>query len=343
MSSSLNSIIIDTTGFKGNSPLKVRIEGCNSKEDDPYLDVYTQWFSLVPESSIKEDALNTFEVPYTDTVSHVRLTLLPDGGLQQIKCLGTISNDLMLQYDSAKSLTSTALNEEESMTLINTAGETSTSEEKLNSDTETREASISSAQEESSPVADTEGLDPNRPAISYLGVCNNIPMTPSSSQEPNYIQPSSQECKQTPSTFQVSNHTPPASQTPSRASSLEEIEEKNKKTVHSSTIIEKKSTMETLPVCKDKYTPIAPRPVNANDSSTPMEIIEERNKRKAEDDNNASEHKIPRRTKVTDHSSIPRYSDLNRTPSRINLDSNTIYNGPALAKRGRGRPRKNKD
>ncbi|KAI9356660.1 galactose-binding domain-like protein, partial [Pilaira anomala] len=85
---SLNSIIIDTTGFKGISPLQVRVEGCDSKEDDPYLDLYTQWFSLVPKSSIKEDALNTFEVPYTDTVSHVRLTLLPDGGLQQIKCLG---------------------------------------------------------------------------------------------------------------------------------------------------------------------------------------------------------------------------------------------------------------
>ncbi|KAI9364099.1 hypothetical protein BD770DRAFT_469296 [Pilaira anomala] len=47
----LKSLIISTTDFKGNSPLKIRTGGCDSNKDDPYLDGCTRWFSLEPELS----------------------------------------------------------------------------------------------------------------------------------------------------------------------------------------------------------------------------------------------------------------------------------------------------
>lgn len=102
----LNSIVIDSTGFKGNSPLKVRVEGCDTQEDDPYQDVYTQWIPLVALSEIEQDALNTFAVVSEDILTHVRLTVYPDGGLQQIKCFGFIDQNKQLDYSENKMLAS---------------------------------------------------------------------------------------------------------------------------------------------------------------------------------------------------------------------------------------------
>lgn len=105
----LNSIVIDTTGFAGNSPSQIRIEGCNSPEDDPYQDIYTTWIPLVPLSEVRGDDVKTFPVVSNDITSHIRLTLVPDGGLQQVKCFGFIAQEeetKQLDFSPAKLLIS---------------------------------------------------------------------------------------------------------------------------------------------------------------------------------------------------------------------------------------------
>ncbi|KAI7891074.1 galactose-binding domain-like protein [Mucor mucedo] len=84
----LNSIQVDTTGFKGNSPLMIQADGCNSKETNPCNSKNTRWSLLIPESPITDNCVNSFQVSEVTTVTHVRLTVIPDGGIQQIKCIG---------------------------------------------------------------------------------------------------------------------------------------------------------------------------------------------------------------------------------------------------------------
>jgi allantoicase len=84
----IESIIIDTTGFKQNSPQNVFIQGCYSKDVDPHYDSFTSWVCLVPQSSVLPGGETTFYLNVKDPITHIRLHLIPDGGIQQIKVIG---------------------------------------------------------------------------------------------------------------------------------------------------------------------------------------------------------------------------------------------------------------
>lgn len=59
---------------------------------DPYRDPGTQWFDLLEKSTCFPNNQILYSVTSGLTVSHVKLTLFPDGGLQQIQILGTLYN-----------------------------------------------------------------------------------------------------------------------------------------------------------------------------------------------------------------------------------------------------------
>ncbi|CAO3670475.1 unnamed protein product [Rhizopus stolonifer] len=86
----VEGIVLDTTGFKGNFPEHVQIEGCQSDLVDPYRDPGTQWFDLLKKSTCFPNNQILYSVTSGLIVSHVKLTLFPDGGLQQIQILGTL-------------------------------------------------------------------------------------------------------------------------------------------------------------------------------------------------------------------------------------------------------------
>ncbi|GAA5814295.1 hypothetical protein MFLAVUS_007789 [Mucor flavus] len=159
----INSVIIDTTGFRGLSPLKVCVEACNSTKDDPNHDYNVRWYPLIYETSVKEDTLNIFQLSHDDFITHVRMTLIPDGGIQQIQCIGTIPNGIKLNYvDGLSSSLADKASEEKPK---------SNSQEVLKKD-------------ESSTCTVSEELNFDLPTVSSLGVCNNnLALTPPSSQE----------------------------------------------------------------------------------------------------------------------------------------------------------------
>ena len=79
------SVDIDTTHFTGNFPPAASLDGCYC-DGDP--DAAAEWVPLVPPVPIGPNAHHLFEVPSTEVVTHVRLNLLPDGGVARLRVYG---------------------------------------------------------------------------------------------------------------------------------------------------------------------------------------------------------------------------------------------------------------
>lgn len=103
--------------------------------------------------------MNTFHLHGDKVVSHVRLAVFPDGGIQQVKCFGFINHEKNLELTSIKLL-------EDSNTTENTYSDSRNS---------SQPTSITS---EGSLTAFSEGMDGYQPAIKQLGICNNMPLLP---------------------------------------------------------------------------------------------------------------------------------------------------------------------
>lgn len=78
-------IDIDTSHFTGNYPPEAIVEACWSSSDD--LD-NAKWVEIIPKSAIKGDSHNIFDVENEQVFNHVRLHILPDGGLARFKVYG---------------------------------------------------------------------------------------------------------------------------------------------------------------------------------------------------------------------------------------------------------------
>ncbi|KAI8981859.1 galactose-binding domain-like protein [Mycotypha africana] len=124
----INSILIDTTAFKYNSPTHVYIDACLTKDDDPNYDLYTTWKCLVDRKSIKPNAVTVFKYEDDDSIlkdevfSHVRLCVIPDGGIQQMKVYGTPADEsdkkTILLIEPAPSAAASTVEEEETVVKI---------------------------------------------------------------------------------------------------------------------------------------------------------------------------------------------------------------------------------
>ncbi|CEP14756.1 hypothetical protein [Parasitella parasitica] len=84
----LESITIDTTGFGANLPENVFIQGCYSEDIDPHHDQFASWTCLVSYGPVGPADETVFYNSYKKPVTHIRLYLIPDGGIQQIKVMG---------------------------------------------------------------------------------------------------------------------------------------------------------------------------------------------------------------------------------------------------------------
>lgn len=84
----ITQIIVDTAFFRGNFPQQIRVEGV--KADNNALAISSQeWVTLVPNSSTSADREHHFEIKNTGSYSHVRLIMIPDGGIKRLRVFGT--------------------------------------------------------------------------------------------------------------------------------------------------------------------------------------------------------------------------------------------------------------
>lgn len=82
--------LIDTAHFKGNYPDTFTLEGTNSSTDDLSN---AQWSTIVERTKLQADHEHAYEqeVRCSEPVTHVRLTIFPDGGVSRLRLWGNIA------------------------------------------------------------------------------------------------------------------------------------------------------------------------------------------------------------------------------------------------------------
>jgi allantoicase len=81
--------VVDTSWFKGNYPPQVSVEGVAVEGyPSPEELLKADWVTLVPKSDAKGDSDNLYEVSSDLRVTHVRLSIYPDGGVARFRVHG---------------------------------------------------------------------------------------------------------------------------------------------------------------------------------------------------------------------------------------------------------------
>lgn len=77
----LEKIIVDTAHFRGNFPQYIQADGCCGLETD-------NWIELVPKSKTGPDKEHEYAIEKDLKITHVKLTIIPDGGLKRLRVWG---------------------------------------------------------------------------------------------------------------------------------------------------------------------------------------------------------------------------------------------------------------
>ena len=86
-------IVVDTCHFKGNYPDSCSIECCNSANDTEVLNDTVEWSNLLPQTKLSADNEHEYskQISYSNTITHVRLNIFPDGGISRLRIFGKIT------------------------------------------------------------------------------------------------------------------------------------------------------------------------------------------------------------------------------------------------------------
>ena len=81
---------IDTAHFKGNYPDRVSLEAATFGAADTVTHDSDRWQTLLPECKLAMDQQHYFEAELADLgpVSHVRMSIYPDGGVSRLRLFG---------------------------------------------------------------------------------------------------------------------------------------------------------------------------------------------------------------------------------------------------------------
>jgi allantoicase len=85
----VRGVVIDTSWFKGNYPPYASVEGvCIEEYVSTEELLKAEWVTLLPKSAIEGDTDNSFELDSDLRVTHVRLSIYPDGGVARFRVHG---------------------------------------------------------------------------------------------------------------------------------------------------------------------------------------------------------------------------------------------------------------
>lgn len=86
----IREIIVDTAHFKGNYPESCLIEGCRCDSDDQVLKGDVDWIPSTGREVLAADQEHMFISRCEEPLTHVRLTIYPDGGVSRLRLMGNI-------------------------------------------------------------------------------------------------------------------------------------------------------------------------------------------------------------------------------------------------------------
>ena len=91
----IEEILIDTAFFKGNYPDRCNLQAANISEADDQLLVSQsgEWDVLLPEQKLQMDQEHIFKSEINDIgpITHIRLNIIPDGGISRLRLFGKIT------------------------------------------------------------------------------------------------------------------------------------------------------------------------------------------------------------------------------------------------------------
>jgi allantoicase len=88
------AVVVDTAHFTGNHPSRASVEAAAVEGHPTVAEVErADWQPLLPLSELAGDTTNVFPVSSTRRVTHVRLTIHPDGGVARLRVHGTVVPD----------------------------------------------------------------------------------------------------------------------------------------------------------------------------------------------------------------------------------------------------------
>lgn len=87
----IERVEVDTAHFKGNYPDRVSLEAGVFESDDLATPDSSHWQTLLPETKLKMDQQHYFEaLEALGDVSHVRMSIYPDGGVSRLRLFGPV-------------------------------------------------------------------------------------------------------------------------------------------------------------------------------------------------------------------------------------------------------------
>ena len=93
----IEKVEIDTAHFKGNYPDRAAIQAAMLEDADPgEIEAASEnWATLLPESKLDMDLQHYFTDKLADVgaVSHVRLSIFPDGGVSRLRLFGRLAGE----------------------------------------------------------------------------------------------------------------------------------------------------------------------------------------------------------------------------------------------------------
>lgn len=92
----IKGVDIDTNHFLGNHPPYASVEACNLKEEadtEKYLSDKIIWTEILPKSPLNPGSQNLFSINNSDSWTHVKLNIFPDGGVARFRVYGDVNKD----------------------------------------------------------------------------------------------------------------------------------------------------------------------------------------------------------------------------------------------------------
>lgn len=84
----IEKIIIDTAHYRGNFPQYITVHGISGNNRDEIDPFAAEWEEIVPKSKTGPDQEHEYLVDKGIRVTHVKLTIIPDGGVKRIRVWG---------------------------------------------------------------------------------------------------------------------------------------------------------------------------------------------------------------------------------------------------------------
>jgi allantoicase len=96
----VRGVVVDTSFFKGNYPEQFSLEACDLGGASPYASerkrlqaAETRWSELLPQTALKGNSQNPFEIKYSERFTHLQLKIYPDGGVARLRIHGEVVPD----------------------------------------------------------------------------------------------------------------------------------------------------------------------------------------------------------------------------------------------------------